>query len=193
MTRRTLLKSPGALGLAAAAVSNPVAEENRQPGTLNWQLKFHRRDRSGGSGLRSPEIEGYASDTSVYPGETIDLSVSTAPARPFTVDIYRTGYYGGKGGGHLLKLGPFPGEAQPVPLMGMERARECAWKPSHRLEIPRNWRAGVYLAKLTLVDHPAQSYIIFIVKERRAAGPAVPVLGFYLAGVQQMAGLGFDV
>ncbi|MCL4854826.1 MAG: hypothetical protein KJZ78_25980, partial [Bryobacteraceae bacterium] len=73
MTRRKLFLTPGALGLAAAATKNPLAEENREQGTLDWQLKFHRRDRSGGSGLRSVEIEGYASETSVYPGETIDL------------------------------------------------------------------------------------------------------------------------
>jgi hypothetical protein len=170
MTRRTLLQSPSAaFAMQAGARSNPTVEENRKPGTLDWQLKYYRRDRFNGSGLRSPELEGYCSDVSVYPGESLDLMVSTDPARKFTIDIYRTGYYGGKGGRHLLHLGPFQGEAQEVPLMGMERVRECRWKPAHTLPIPKDWRSGVYLAKLSAVDYPAQSYLIFVVKEKRSA------------------------
>ena len=171
LSRRNWLKSSGAFGLASAmqTAPNPITEENRKAGTLEWQLKFFRRDRVTGSGLRSPAIEGYASETSVYPGEKIDLMVSADPARQFTVDIYRTGYYGGKGGRHVLRLGPIQAEPQTTPLMGMERVRECAWKPALSLPIPKEWRSGVYLAKLTLVDEPAQSYIIFIVKEKRGA------------------------
>ena len=168
MTRRTLITTPSALALQAAARNNPTVEENRKPGTLDWQLKFYRRDRGNGSGLRSPEIEGYCSDTSVYPGESIDLMVSTDPPRKFTIDVYRTGYYGGKGGRHLLHLGPLQGSVQEVPLMGMERVRECRWKAVHTLGIPKDWRSGVYLAKLTLIDQPAQAYLVFVVKERRA-------------------------
>jgi N,N-dimethylformamidase beta subunit-like protein len=171
LSRRNWLKSSGAFGLASAmqGAPNSITEENRKPGTLEWQLKFFRRDRVTGSSLRSPAIEGYASETSVYPGEKIDLMVSADPARQFTVDIYRTGYYGGKGGRHLLRLGPIPAEPQTTPLMGMERVRECAWKPALSLPIPKEWRSGVYLAKLTLVDEPAQSYIIS--SSRRNAAP----------------------
>lgn len=165
------MKSSVAASIAAyTPVRNSLTvEENLKPGTAEWQLKFYRRDRFTGSGLRSPSVEGYASDTSVYPGEPLDLMVSADPARKFTIDFYRTGYYGGKGGRHMLRLGPFQGQPQPVPLMGIERLRECAWKPGVSLTIPRDWRSGVYLAKLTLADEPAQSYIIFIVKEKRPA------------------------
>jgi hypothetical protein len=170
MTRRTVITAPSAFALQTSGrTSNPTAEENQKPGTVDWQLKFYRRDRGSGSGLRSPEIEGFCSDTSVYAGDSIDFLVSTDPPRQFTIDIYRSGYYGGKGGRHMLSAGPLQGEAQPVPLMGMERVRECRWKPVHTLRVPKDWRSGVYLAKMTLVGQPAQAYIIFIVKERRAA------------------------
>lgn len=148
---------------------NATTEENSKPGTLDWQLKYYRRDHGTGSGLRSVQIEGYASDTSVYPGQSIDLKVSTDPARKFTIDFYRTGYYGGKGARHMLSVGPIEGTVQEVPLMGMERVRECRWSTSYALEVPKDWRSGVYLAKLSVTGQPAQAYIIFVVKERRAA------------------------
>ena len=169
MTRRTLLASPSA-GLALqSGRPNPITEENSHAGTTEWQLKYYRRDHGAGSGLRSPQIEGYASDTSVYPGDAIDMMVSTDPARKFTIDFYRTGYYGGKGGRHMQRVPAIDGTPQEAPLMGMERVRECRWKPSYTLRVPANWRSGVYLAKLTVVGQPAQAYIVFVVKERRPA------------------------
>ncbi len=86
MTRRSLLKTTAVPAFAQAVLNNPVVEENKKPGDGSWQLKYYRRDRANGSGLRSPEIEGYASDTSVYPAESIDLMVSADPARKFTID-----------------------------------------------------------------------------------------------------------
>jgi hypothetical protein len=169
MTRRSLLKTTAVPAFAQAVLSNPVVEENKKPGDASWQLKYYRRDRGNGSGLRSPEIEGYASDTSVYPGESIDLMVSADPARKFTIDFYRTGYYSGKGARHMLRVGPLDAVPQEVPLMGMERVRECSWKPTYGLRVPNDWRSGVYLAKLSVVGQPAQAYVIFVVKERRAA------------------------
>jgi hypothetical protein len=171
ITRRRILKSAAApLFLQPGGRADTrVAEENRRAGTVEWQLKHYSFDRGSGSGLRSPRLEGYCSEVSVYPGEKIRFLVSTDPPRRFTIDLYRTGWYGGKGGRHLLRLGPLAGEAQPVPLMGMERVRECAWKPSAELAIPSEWPSGVYLGKLALVDEPVQSYVIFIVKEKRAA------------------------
>src|SRR6266545_1818881 len=156
-------------GAAPAATANRIVDENRQSGTTDWQLQHYRLDSGAGSGLRSPMLEGYVSDVSAYPGEPIDLLVSTSPPAKFTVEIYRTGYYGGRGGRLMTKLGPFSGEEQPVPLMGMERVRECAWKPAARLAIPAEWPSGVYLGKLSLVDQPVQSYVIFVVKQHRPA------------------------
>ncbi|MFB3829955.1 MAG: N,N-dimethylformamidase beta subunit family domain-containing protein [Bryobacteraceae bacterium] len=171
ISRRRLLQLSAASALPRRGDVKPfdtrTAEENRRPGTVEWQLRHYRYDNE--TNLRSPQLEGFVSDTSAYPGETLEFPVSTNPARKYTIDIYRTGCYDGAGGRHMVRLGPFAGEPQPVPMMGMERVRECAWKSQARLAIPADWPSGVYLGKLSLVDDPIESYVIFIVKSRRPA------------------------
>ena len=150
MTRRVMLQAGAAPLLARATRDSVLASENRKPGTPGWQLKHYSFD--GASGLRSPRLEGYCSESSLYPGEKIRFPVSTEPARKFTLDLYRSGYYGGTGGRHVTRLGPFQGEPQPVPLMGMERVRECTWHAATELEIPSDWPSGVYLGKDALCE-----------------------------------------
>lgn len=158
-------------------MTNATIVENGHEGTLDWQLTnylFEYPETSQGDGLlrglRSPSIEGFASATSVYPGERLDFKVSLNPAGPFMIDIYRLGYYGGTGGRHFLQVGPLDGEIQPVPLETIERLRSCNWDTAMQLAIPEDWPSGVYLAKLSRqAPQPAQSYIIFVVKRR---GPA---------------------
>lgn len=172
-TRRKLFQAAAAPALLSSASAqqpeNATVEENRRRGTLHWQTQYFLFDRYKGSGLRSPSLEGYASETSVYPGETIRFHVSTDPPKPFVIDLYRSGYYGGLGGRHMLQLGPFTGNKQSLPQMGMERVRECRWEASAELEIPDDWPSGVYLGKLSLSEERLESYCIFIVKSR---GPA---------------------
>ncbi len=188
INRRQLLRAAAGLGTLAAlgpAVSLPTAEaraaerikaENDREGTTDWQLTYTRVDPKqkttrfgGGLGGRSPLIEGYAARASVRPGEKLDLFVSTDPPSPFVIDLYRLGCYQGKGGRHVLRLGPFPGQAQPTPPVGDERLRECRWEPCTTLEVPKDWVSGVYLGKLSAVKHRYQSYLVFIVRDDRPA------------------------
>ncbi|MCB1124682.1 MAG: hypothetical protein KJT03_24225, partial [Verrucomicrobiae bacterium] len=81
----------------AATSANPTVEENNKEGTEAWRLDRVHLDKASGQGLRSVRIEGFASKTSVYPGEEIEFFISTAPAARYSIDFYRTGYYGGKG------------------------------------------------------------------------------------------------
>lgn len=173
-TRRKVLQAAaGAPALLASASAqspeNPTVVENRREGTLHWQTQYFLFDRYKGSGLRSPSLEGYVSETSVYPGETVRFHVSTDPPKPFVIDLYRSGYYGGLGGRHMARLGPFEGKKQPLPQMGMERARECRWEAATEFTVPDDWPSGVYLGKLGLAEERLQSYCIFIVKR---PGPA---------------------
>lgn len=162
---------------------NITTIENEMTGTLNWQLSQYQFDCTEIvpnseliHGARSAVIEGYASRTSVYPGDSIDFMVSTSPACLFTVDIYRLGYYGGTGGRHLLRLGTFDGEEQPVLVETVERLRQCNWQVSATLQVPSDWISGVYLAKLTRGETlGAQSYIIFVVKQQRKSEILVQV------------------
>jgi hypothetical protein len=143
-----------------------IRDENGKPGTRDWMATNVRIDPA--TRYRSPWIEGYASRTSVRPGESIDLCVSTNPASPFVIDVYRLGYYQGHGGRHMQHLGPFRGAVQPDPPVGPMRLRECAWEPCHRLTIPDDWPSGVYLGKLTAEKGGLQSYIVWIVRDDRA-------------------------
>jgi hypothetical protein len=171
MERRAFVRGAGTLGLAAVlgpgaeAQRALIREENEKPGTTDWLLTNTRVDPK--TQYRCPWIEGYCSRTSVRPGETIEFKVSTNPASKFTLDLFRMGYYGGKGGRLVRRMGPFEGIAQPDPPVGEARLRECAWKTSARLRVPRDWPGGVYLGKLTEEGEKLQSYVIFIVRDGR--------------------------
>ncbi len=150
---------------------NLIQQENALPGSDDWQLTRMKLD---GSGYRSPAIEGYCSRQSVKSGEMLDFFVSTKPAARFKIEIFRTGYYGGKGARLMAELGPFEGHEQPTPPVGEKRLRECRWQKSAALTIPPDWVSGVYLGRLTTLpptpDEPYwQSYVVFIVTDDRPA------------------------
>jgi hypothetical protein len=187
ITRREMVKNASLLGLAGAVSplktfaetgrpkAGPVTEENSKPGTPEWQLQFTNFDDPVTMAsyplircVRSSVIEGFASRTSLLPGESIDFKVSTDPSCPFFIDIYRMGYYGGTGGRHMTRLGPFQGRPQAMPMMTVERLRECNWDVATSFTIPGGWPSGVYLGKLTREERFGnQSYLIFVVKEHR--------------------------
>jgi hypothetical protein len=144
-----------------------IRDENARPGTRDWLLTRTRIDPP--TKYRCPWIEGYASSASVRAGEKLSFHVSTNPAGPFTIDLYRMGYYGGAGARHVGRLGPFGGEPQPDPPVGPGRRRECAWPACAALEVPRDWPGGVYLGKLTAEPEGLQSYVVFVVRDDRAA------------------------
>jgi hypothetical protein len=174
-SRRDLLRA-AAVGLApvlATAIAEPgparrdlIRAENEKPGTTDWMLRNVRVDPK--TKYRCPWVEGYCSRNSVRPGESLSVMVSTNPPSPFVLDVYRLGYYNGKGGRHLARLGSFKGRAQPEAEVRPLRLRECRWEPSVQLEIARDWPSGVYLGKLTAEKENIQSYIIFIVRDDRA-------------------------
>ncbi len=188
--RRDLLKGAVAASLSAMAGAVPAAEtkkakktpqterdpqlirrENEKPGALDWQLTRVRLD---GSRFRSPWIEGYCSKQSVSAGESIDIMVSTDPPERFGIEIFRTGYYGGRGARLMTTLGPFEGKAQPTPPIGEKNLRECRWEATTSLTIPADWPSGVYLGRLTLLTGDPtkgawQSYVVFIVRDDRPA------------------------
>ncbi len=148
-----------------------IRAENRQPGARDWQLTRVRPDKEG---FRIPNIEGYCSRQSVQAGATIDLMVSTNPPRRFQVEIFRMGYYGGRGARLMRTLGPFEGKAQQPPVPGMKDLHECRWEAAFHLAIPGDWPSGVYLGRLTTLVDPAiepywQSYVVFIVRDERPA------------------------
>ncbi len=157
--------------LAQQQHAKPRARAGTQPaGTTDWQLTNISADAGG----RSKAIEGYCRQQSVESGQTLEICVSTDPPRRFTIDFYRMGYYGGAGARLVRTIGPLQGRAEPEPPTGKDRLRECRWEPAASVTIPADWPSGVYVGKLTCLpekkhEHAWQSYIIFIVRDRRQA------------------------
>jgi len=157
----------GAFADVPTASSDIIRRENEKRGTRDWMLKNARIDPA--TKYRCPWIEGYCSHASVQSGNTILFHVSCNPSSPFTIDLYRLGYYGGAGGRLVKSLGPFEGKTQPDPPVGEKRVRTCDWDSCAEVRIPENWVSGVYVGKLTAERDGTQSYVIFIVRDNRKA------------------------
>jgi len=149
-----------------------IRDENAKVGATDWQLTRVRLDQR--TGVRASAIEGYCSGQSVKAGETLDIMVSTDPAEAFILEIFRTGYYGGRGARLMRTIGPLKGQPQPTPEVGPKRLRECRWEPSVSIQIPEDWPSGVYLGRLRTVKDTTgfgywQNYVVFIVRDERPA------------------------
>lgn len=156
---------------SASHEHNPIVVENQKVGTTDWILKNPRVDAAHSMwnryGLRCNQIEGYCSDETVEAGDELKVFVSTNPGSDFTLDIYRMGWYNGRGGRLMRSFGPIKGGTQETPEAGPNRVIECDWKSSLTIEIPDDWLSGVYLGKLTELTDNVQSYIIFVVRDSR--------------------------
>jgi hypothetical protein len=155
------------------AKRNIIQEENTKTGSSDWQLTRVKLDK-GLTSFRTSLIEGFCSHQSVKAGGTLQIMVSTAPAAKFKIEIFRTGYYQGRGARLMTTLGPLQGKTQPVPPVGERRLRECQWEPSASLKIPADWTSGVYVGRLTTLpekdtDPYWQSYVVFVVRDDRPA------------------------
>lgn len=178
MKRRDFLKSLGPIisfsGMAhlagdfdaskvfASIPGNPTHTENAKIGTTGWQLS---------NPATNHEIEGYASLTSVNRGQQIQLFVNTV-APTYTIEVFRMGWYNGRGARRLTNPVSQVGRVQPIPTPNSTTGLiECNWTNPYVLAIPYNasdpteWASGVYLAKLTAGGSGKQSYIIFVVRD----------------------------
>ncbi len=172
-SRRTFIKAAAAApaALNAATASSPVKAENARPGTRDWQLTNVRIPRDA---YRSKDLEGYCSHQSVEAGDKLQIMVSANPPGSFHLEVFRMGYYGGRGARLMATYGPFKARTQPDPPVGERRLRECKWEPATEITIPKDWLSGIYLGRLTLVPpdrnkHAWQSFVVFIVRDRRRA------------------------
>jgi hypothetical protein len=132
----------------SVTVGNPVQRENSRPGTGGWEIPA-----SAGT-----MIAGYASETSVSPGQSFHLHVAAPQGSRYRVLVYRLGWYQGVGGRLIMCV---PGcrasqvaIAQPPPTTpdsgtGLFRA---PWQVTDRVAIPPDAVSGYYEAKLEIVD-----------------------------------------
>jgi hypothetical protein len=152
------------LSVAAETSVNPIVRENQQLGTNQWKI---------GNGIYrtsddvNQQIEGYASNSSVDEGQAISFFVTVNPPQTYTIDVYRLGWYGGRGGRFFEHIGPLRGQQQPdCPIDSDTGLRACSWQPSYTLTVRSDWTTGIYLARLTNARR-YQSYIVFTVRDDR--------------------------
>ncbi len=141
-----------------------IAEENRRPGTRDWDRPV---DVPAGA-------SGFLSQASAAPGDRPSLHL----ASPTPVDVlwYRLGWYGGDGGRLLRVDRDLPGGRVAPPLMDARTGRaEAAWPPAIGFEIPGDWMSGMYVACLQPATGAA-GYVPFIVRPDPRTGTPAPVL-----------------
>ena len=146
--------------------TSPVASENARQGSKDWELSKPATNR---------EIEGYASNVSVRPRETVRLHVSTA-SKTFDIEIYRLGWYGGLGARLVFRVVKIRAACARTP----RRVRKMAWLSAAGRFPTRSrsgdWVSGVYLAKLTASGTGRQAYMPFVVLEKRGLAHPAPFL-----------------
>jgi hypothetical protein len=191
LSRRTLLRTVGVAGVAGVAAlggyeveshrrppsprrgavtarahSQQIIEENARTGSTGWRFTSHD-PRSSNDALM--QISGFTSTASVLAGGSIDFHVSVNREQPFTIDIYRLGWYGGKGGRHLASSPRLAGRTQPPPdLDPVFGTITCPWAKSWTLKVPSNWVSGLYVGVMTsAAGH--RSCTPFVVRNSRPA------------------------
>jgi hypothetical protein len=147
-------------GARPATADNPIVRENLLPGDPPsvWDIR----------GAGDPTIQGFATDLSVTAGGTVSFKVDT-DAAAFRVEIFRLGFYRGRG---ARKVAELPGEAitarrQPPGVADPSvRLLDCGnWAVSAAWRVPDDAVSGVYLAKLTRTDTGGASHVPFVVRD----------------------------
>lgn len=179
---RTLAPSIAALAVGALASVVIASSGAAAPGTAlagsagTWHVVPPSAPRA---------IEGYASQTSVAPGERLDLHVGTTPGERYRIEIHRIGWFGGKGGRRIACIpsacvADLDGDPrlmpEPDPRTGVTRVD---WPITDRIVVPAGWRSGYYLAKLVLTTGPQAgraAAVPFAVRAPASARPRMLVV-----------------
>src|SRR5215472_2384828 len=144
----------------AAQAANPVVAENQRPGSSpsTWDIR--------GSG--DPSIQGFATDISVAAGEIVSFKIAT-DASAYAIEIFRLGYYGGRG---ARKVADIPARRvaahrQPPGVTDPDTGLlDCGnWAVSASWDVPAGAVSGVYIAKLTRGDTGGASHVTFVVRD----------------------------
>src|SRR6516165_870712 len=139
--------APSGFGRADKDGPNRIVRENMNPGSTGWTLPWPGYTISDDIGL---QVKGYVGNETVEPGGAVTLKVTTTPAQPFTVDVFRLGDYHGANGRWMAHLGPFAGTRQPkCGMVVVTRMNFCNWTTSAVVHIPHHWISGVYVAVMS--------------------------------------------
>lgn len=170
-TTLTLGTSGGTTIVTATAVSigsvafteiagNAIYFENQKPGTPDFLVNYQIR-------YSIDVIAGYADATSVNRGGSLNFKVSTSQPGPYSIDVYRLGYYGGIGGRLVTRSGSLNGITQ-APCAVTDAAThlvECKWTTGYTLNVAADWTSGIYMAKLVHAATLKESAVYFTVRD----------------------------
>jgi hypothetical protein len=140
-----------------------IEEENKQPGSSNWKL--HSARARG-------HIKGYVLEQSIRPGQTQRVYVRAPRSRWIRIEVYRMGWYGGRGGRLVLSSRKLKPRHQPAcPHDSRTGLVECHWRPTISFDVPFGLTSGVYVVKL-LSDTGAASDCLFVLEAAAEAEPS---------------------
>ncbi len=150
----------GGAPTACGPSMNKIVCENRLPGSPEAP--------AGWGGSADSTIVGFATQISVNHGETVKFKVSTA-APAYRIDIYRMGWYQGKGARKVVSITPnvTPPQVQPPCLSDpTTRLLDCGnWSVSASWTTPSVAVSGVYIARLRRTDTGGASTVFFVVRD----------------------------
>jgi hypothetical protein len=140
------------------AAQNAIVLENQKTGTTAWKIT---------NLATNDEIAGYGDATSINKGQALNLKISLAQAGQYRLDVYRLGYYGGKGGRLITSVTDLNGVTQASPTITNASTNlvECKWNTSYSLQTSTDWTTGLYLVKLTDSGTGKQNYIQFVLRD----------------------------
>ncbi|MFC6934372.1 DUF4082 domain-containing protein [Actinomadura yumaensis] len=150
----------GAVGPCDAG-GNPVACENTKTGAP--KSEWEKIDGGGQT------IEGYAAQFSVNVGGTVQFKINT-PARGYAIDVYRMGYYGGRGARKIGSATPSAALPQRQPPCASDSTTglvDCgSWGVSASWTVPSNAVSGVYFAHISRTDGTSDdNHVMFVVRD----------------------------
>src|SRR5262245_16804653 len=146
-----------------ARAQNEIAVENALTGNpaSEWDV----------SGAGDSSIQGFATDISAAPGDTVQFKIAT-PSTNYRIDIYRLGYYGGLGARKVATIASaqITKLNQPACMTEASTGRiDCGnWGVSASWVVPAGSVSGIYIARPVRQDSGntgKASHIVFIVRD----------------------------
>ena len=146
-----------------ARAQNKIAVENALAGNppSEWDV----------SGAGDSSIQGFATDISYAPGDTVTFKIST-PSNKFRIDIYRLGYYAGNGARKIATVPSTSTTPRSQPACTNTAATgliDCGnWGVSGTWVVPANAVSGIYVARPVREDSGnvgKASHIVFVVRD----------------------------
>lgn len=142
------------VALPLSALANEISDENLNPGTPQavWD-----------AGVGSDAIRGFSADISYQKGERAAFKVSSSA--PFSIEIYRVGWYGGAGA-RIVATVRGQADGQSPCVTGSDGLYDCGnWRTNATWRIPGNAVSGVYIGKAVRDDTLEASHIVFVVRD----------------------------